>query len=50
MVTGHYKIRDIKCPQCETIVGWKFIEAMTEEEKYKEGKYVLESTLIGPVK
>lgn len=42
MMTGLHKIRSIKCIQCKTTVGWTYVFAYAESEKYKEGKFIIE--------
>lgn len=46
MTTGRHVVRDIHCKQCNECVGWKYDKAYEPSEKYKEGKYILESELL----
>lgn len=46
MTTGKHVVRDIFCRQCNSTVGWKYDKAFEQTEKYKEGKYILESELL----
>ena len=46
MTTGRHIVRDILCKQCNETVGWKYDKAFEPAEKYKEGKYILESELL----
>lgn len=46
MTTGRHIVRDIKCKQCDETVGWKYDKAYEASEKYKEGKFILESELL----
>lgn len=46
MTTGRHIVRDIKCKQCKTVVGWKYDKAFEPGEKYKEGKFILESEML----
>ncbi|KAI5292373.1 hypothetical protein KEM52_006406 [Ascosphaera acerosa] len=46
MTTGRHIVRDIECAQCRQVVGWTYDKAYEQSEKYKEGKYILEETLI----
>lgn len=46
MTTGKHVVRDISCRQCQSTVGWKYDKAFESSEKYKEGKYILESELL----
>lgn len=42
LVTGMHTVADISCSICATILGWKYITADEEDQKYKIGKYILE--------
>ncbi|KAL4402071.1 hypothetical protein ACI68E_001723 [Malassezia pachydermatis] len=46
MRTGTHTVCDIVCTHCNDYIGWKYIRAHTPSEKYKEGKYVLETDRI----
>lgn len=46
MTTGKHIVRDIYCRQCNNTVGWKYDKAFEQTEKYKEGKFILESELL----
>ncbi|KAI5407587.1 hypothetical protein KIW84_053732 [Lathyrus oleraceus] len=42
MMTGLHTVADIFCVGCGSIVGWKYETAHEKDQKYKEGKSVLE--------
>eukprot|EP00389_Voromonas_pontica_P001000 GDKH01001492.1.p2 GENE.GDKH01001492.1~~GDKH01001492.1.p2 ORF type:complete len:118 (-),score=5.84 GDKH01001492.1:683-1036(-) len=42
LVTGMHTVCDICCVNCKTIVGWKYLKAFEPDQKYKEGKVILE--------
>lgn len=46
MLTGRHRIKDICCVQCACLLGWKYEYAFDVDQRYKEGKYVLELALI----
>ncbi|KAL7749946.1 hypothetical protein RI367_004822 [Sorochytrium milnesiophthora] len=46
MTTGLHTVTDIRCIHCERVVGWKYIKAYEERERYKEGKFILEKALL----
>ncbi|KAI1167839.1 Yippee/Mis18 [Nemania serpens] len=46
MTTGRHVVRDITCRQCKETVGWKYDKAFENNEKYKEGKFILEAELL----
>ncbi|KAI8337122.1 Yippee/Mis18 [Chlamydoabsidia padenii] len=46
MTTGVHVVQDISCCQCNTILGWVYVKAYDEENRYKEGKYILEKKLL----
>ncbi|KAL5612545.1 uncharacterized protein BROUX77_002701 [Berkeleyomyces rouxiae] len=46
LTTGRHVVRDILCRQCGLIVGWTYDKAYEPQEKYKEGKFILEINLM----
>ncbi|KAH9748797.1 protein yippee-like [Citrus sinensis] len=42
MLSGMHTVEDIFCCCCGQIVGWKYVAAHDKNQKYKEGKFVLE--------
>ncbi len=45
LLTGLHVVADIYCNACDTRLGWKYVEAFEETQKYKEGKYILEKAM-----
>ncbi|KAG0371979.1 MAG: Yippee/Mis18 [Linnemannia gamsii] len=46
MRTGLHTVQDIHCAECATVVGWKYLVAYEQAEQYKEGRFILERTLL----
>lgn len=46
LLTGLHVVTDIYCNYCDTRLGWKYLEAFEEAQKYKEGKFILEKSMI----
>ncbi|KAI9658882.1 MAG: hypothetical protein M1829_006623 [Trizodia sp. TS-e1964] len=46
MTTGRHIVRDIYCRQCGVTVGWRYDKAYEASEKYKEGRFILETELL----
>ncbi|OAV90222.1 hypothetical protein PTTG_00711 [Puccinia triticina 1-1 BBBD Race 1] len=46
MTTGLHTVRDIFCSKCGTTMGWKYERAYDQNQKYKEGKVILEKALL----
>eukprot|EP00325_Prymnesiales_sp_UTEX-LB-985_P009807 CAMPEP_0174696456 /NCGR_PEP_ID=MMETSP1094-20130205/2598_1 /TAXON_ID=156173 /ORGANISM="Chrysochromulina brevifilum, Strain UTEX LB 985" /LENGTH=178 /DNA_ID=CAMNT_0015893231 /DNA_START=26 /DNA_END=562 /DNA_ORIENTATION=- len=46
LLTGLHVVTDIYCNACDNRVGWKYVEAFEESQKYKEGKFILEKAMI----
>ena len=46
LLTGLHVVADIYCNGCETRLGWKYVEAFEESQKYKEGRFILEKAMI----
>mmetsp|Transcript_25689 Transcript_25689/g.71771 ORF Transcript_25689/g.71771 Transcript_25689/m.71771 type:complete len:205 (+) Transcript_25689:596-1210(+) len=42
LITGLHTVCDIQCKRCNTTIGWTYIKAYEEHQKYKEGKYIIE--------
>ncbi|XP_075496828.1 protein yippee-like isoform X2 [Primulina tabacum] len=42
MMTGVHVVADIFCVRCGSMVGWKYEMVYEKNQKYKEGKSVLE--------
>ncbi|KAG6511904.1 hypothetical protein ZIOFF_029983 [Zingiber officinale] len=42
MLTGLHTVSDIFCVGCGSNLGWNYISAHEKNQKYKEGKFVLE--------
>lgn len=43
LVTGSHDVADITCNICHAKVGWKYVDAKEDAQKYKVGKYILET-------
>lgn len=46
LITGHFTIADIYCANCRQELGWKYIRAYDEREKFKEGTFIIEKAKI----
>lgn len=46
MRTGKHTVRDVFCRVCHTVLGWKYDFAYEADQKYKEGRYILEREMI----
>ncbi|GMG34232.1 unnamed protein product [Ambrosiozyma monospora] len=46
MTTGDYTVADICCHQCGKVVGWKYLKSSAEDQKFKEGRFILECAYI----
>ncbi|XP_028060092.1 protein yippee-like At4g27745 isoform X2 [Camellia sinensis] len=44
--TGLHTVADVYCSDCREVLGWKYVRAYEETQKYKEGKFVLEKSNI----
>eukprot|EP01122_Echinamoeba_exundans_P014084 TRINITY_DN6307_c0_g1_i1.p2 TRINITY_DN6307_c0_g1~~TRINITY_DN6307_c0_g1_i1.p2 ORF type:complete len:114 (+),score=17.14 TRINITY_DN6307_c0_g1_i1:424-765(+) len=44
--TGAHQVADIHCKSCQELLGWKYEIAYEEDQKYKEGKFILEKAKI----
>ncbi|KAJ9649094.1 hypothetical protein H2199_001008 [Coniosporium tulheliwenetii] len=46
LVTGAHTVADISCAVCGSVVGWKYVDAVEEGQRYKVGKFILETRRI----
>jgi hypothetical protein len=46
MLTGRHIVRDVTCKKCDTKLGWVYEFATEENQRYKEGKVILERALV----
>lgn len=46
MLTGRHMVRDVMCKNCKAKLGWMYEFATEEQQKYKEGRVILEYALI----
>ncbi len=42
LITGLHTVADVYCNCCQACLGWKYVEAFEESQKYKEGKCIIE--------
>ncbi|KAG6038713.1 hypothetical protein E4U41_003847 [Claviceps citrina] len=46
LVTGWHVVADICCATCAWKLGWKYVDAREPAQKYKVGKYILETDRV----
>jgi hypothetical protein len=46
LVTGAHTVSDISCKSCGTVLGWKYVDAKEEGQRYKVGKFILETKRV----
>jgi hypothetical protein len=46
LVTGQHVVSDIGCKICGSVLGWKYVEAQEESQRYKVGKFILETKRV----
>ena len=46
MLTGRHIVRDVACKTCNTKLGWVYEYATEDNQRYKEGKVILERALV----
>lgn len=46
LVTGAHTVSDVSCAFCGSVIGWKYDSAEEETQRYKIGKYILETKKI----
>lgn len=46
LVTGAHTVSDVSCRFCDNVLGWKYVAAEEESQRYKVGKFILETKKI----
>ncbi|KAK4151136.1 yippee-like protein [Chaetomidium leptoderma] len=46
LVTGAHVVSDITCAECGALVGWKYVDARDPAQRYKVGKFILETRRV----
>ncbi|KAL2173671.1 yippee zinc-binding/DNA-binding /Mis18, centromere assembly-domain-containing protein [Thermothelomyces heterothallicus CBS 202.75] len=46
LITGVHVVADISCAVCGATVGWKYLDAREWSQKYKVGKFILETRRV----
>ncbi|KAK4686287.1 hypothetical protein P7C73_g3838, partial [Tremellales sp. Uapishka_1] len=46
LLTGTHTVADLNCASCASSLGWMYIKAPNGEQRYKEGRYILEQAKI----
>jgi len=46
LVTGAHTVSDVSCKFCDSVLGWKYVAAEEESQRYKVGKFILETKKI----
>lgn len=46
MTTGIHVVKEASCRGCGQTVGWTYVKAYESDQKYKEGKIILERALV----
>lgn len=46
LVTGAHTVSDISCRCCGSVLGWKYVHAEEEGQRYKIGKFILETKRV----
>lgn len=48
LISGLHKVADARCTVCSNVLGWMYVEAKEESQKYKEGRILLEKICLTP--
>ncbi|KAL3154903.1 hypothetical protein ABBQ38_011440 [Trebouxia sp. C0009 RCD-2024] len=49
LATGDYEVQDVECQKCSVALGWTYLKAFNEKNKFKEGSTILYKRLLAPV-
>lgn len=43
LATGWHTVADVYCASCGVVLGWKYVDAREEAQRYKIGRFILET-------
>ena len=46
LITGLHTVCDVHCIGCHAVLGWKYVSAYHQSQKYKENKFILEQKML----
>jgi len=46
LLTGAHVVADVSCVICGTVLGWKYVDAKEPAQRYKIGKFILETKRV----
>jgi hypothetical protein len=46
LLTGAHVVADVSCVICQTVLGWKYVDAKEQGQRYKIGKFILETKRV----
>ena len=46
LLTGAHVVADVTCAICQTVLGWKYVDAKELGQRYKIGKFILETKRV----
>jgi hypothetical protein len=46
LITGLHTVADIACTGCAAVLGWKYVQAFEEAQRYKEGRFIIEKARV----
>ncbi|PQE33007.1 yippee family protein [Rutstroemia sp. NJR-2017a WRK4] len=46
LLTGHHVVADVNCAVCNSLLGWKYVDAKEAGQRYKIGKFILETKRV----
>ncbi|KAL3424578.1 Protein yippee-like protein [Phlyctema vagabunda] len=46
LLTGAHVVGDVSCLICQTVLGWKYVDAKEAQQHYKIGKFILETKRV----
>ena len=45
-MTGAHVVGDLVCAHCSSVLGWKYVATEEEAQRYKVGKFILETKRV----
>ncbi|PWA44954.1 yippee family putative zinc-binding protein [Artemisia annua] len=46
LITGRFVVADVSCRNCGEVLGWKYLKAFEDSQRYKIGRFIIEKSKI----
>ncbi|KAK9061238.1 hypothetical protein SSX86_001843 [Deinandra increscens subsp. villosa] len=46
LMTGRFVVADVYCSKCKEVLGWKYLTAFEDSQRYKLGRFIIEKAKV----